>query len=40
MNDGRWYPTNVTLGDGSTVVLSGSIDDNFADRASRAIPTG
>jgi hypothetical protein len=25
MNAGRWYPTNVTLGDGSVLVASGSI---------------
>ncbi|HEX6767287.1 MAG TPA: kelch repeat-containing protein, partial [Polyangiaceae bacterium] len=25
MNDGRWYPTNVTLGDGKVLVTSGSI---------------
>ncbi len=38
MNDGRWYPSNVTLGDGSTLVLSGSIDDNFADQGVEGYP--
>jgi hypothetical protein len=27
MNAGRWYPTSTTLGDGETLVLSGSNDD-------------
>jgi len=38
MNDGRWYPSNVTLGDGTTLVLSGSIDDNFADQGIEGYP--
>jgi len=28
MNDGRWYPSNVTLANGATLILSGSIRDD------------
>jgi hypothetical protein len=29
MNNGRWYPTNTTLANGDTLVVSGSFDPSF-----------
>ena len=31
MNNGRWYPTNTTLANGDTLVVSGSYDANFTN---------
>jgi hypothetical protein len=33
MNAGRWYPTNTTLANGETLVLSGSIDTAYTKNA-------
>jgi len=35
MNAGRWYPTNVTLGDGSVLVTSGSIQPRVNNEVSQ-----
>ena len=41
MADGRWYPTNILLGDGSTIILSGrSLDCVLNTTMERYVPGG
>ena len=40
MNDGRWYPTNTTLGNGDVLVVGGSIGDPGNQPDSAGLATG
>jgi hypothetical protein len=40
MNDGRWYPSNVSLANGHVLVLSGSSDVNFTNNRLPQVWTG
>jgi hypothetical protein len=40
MNNGRWYPTNVTLSNGEVLVVSGSYDVNYSNNRLPQVWTG
>ncbi len=40
MNAGRWYPTNVTLGNGEVLVISGSKDVSYTNNSLPQVWTG